>query len=272
MGKIYTALKGFIVITTAGCSIAVFTGLSSSIASYILGSLIGAAALFLAFDTFGMAQALDKLNKENDRLHQSNNDYVKLNLQHETSIKNLRDENSTYVANNKKLEDEIELLISHTKQLQAAVSSLGQNNQMLQKNIINLQEQNENLKQTNTLFAINNQDLQHNIKELNQSSISLQTRIDELSSLKDQQQRQIDSLRLVQAQSKQLIQALMTAGDDFKQFQSTLTDSMNRIETTSDAMALLLEKLQVNQFKAIDANNDGSITKEELELWSKSGK
>lgn len=283
MSKIYTAVKGFVVVTTAGCSIAVFTGLSSSVGAYVLGSLIGVAALFLAFDTFGMATALAKLNKENDRLHQSNNDYMKLNLQHESSIKNLNDANTSYINNNKALSNQIDLLTGQAARFQASIASLNQNNQMLQSNISTLQDQNMQFKSNNLelqkhtveLQTINTElqkqtaDFKINNQTLEQQTKDLQKINQELSTFGDQQKRQIDSLRLVQAQSKQLIQALMTAGDDFKEFQSTLTDSMNRIENTSDAMTLLLDKLTTNQFRTIDTNNDGSITRDELQSWSK---
>jgi chromosome segregation ATPase len=272
MGKIYTSIKGTVVITTAGCSIAIFTGLSSSIASYVLGSFVGVAALFLAFDTFGMAQALNKLNKENDRLHQSNEEYLKLNSQHETSINNLNAQNNTYVANNKALNDKIDLLTGENTRFKDSVTSLNQNINIMQSNLNGLQDQ-------NTAFKANNQELQKRLDELdnnnqalNQQTEDLRKTNQELNALGEQQKRQIDSLRLVQAQSKQLIQALMTAGDDFKQFQSTLSDSMSRIETTSDAMTMLLDKLGSNQFRAIDADNNGIITRDELMAWSTSKK
>jgi gas vesicle protein len=279
MGKIYTSIKGFVVITTAGSSIAIFTGLSSSLASYILGSTVGVAALFLAFDTFGMAQALDKLNKENDRLHQSNTDYVKLNLQHESNIKSMLAANTAYASNNKALSDQVDLLKGQTARFQTSIVNLNENNQMLLKNINTLQDQCDDFQNANNAFVEENKILHERLnkfKSLNDdfaaTNQSLQTKITELSGFSEQQKRQIDSLRLVQVQSKQLIQALMAAGDDFKQFQSTLTDSMNRIENTSDALTLLLDKLQVNQFRAIDTNGDGSITHEELEAWSRAGK
>ena len=270
MGKIYTAIKGFVVMTTAASSVAIFIGVAgtSAIATYVLGGAVGLGALFLAFDTFGMAKALEKLNKENDRLHQSNTDYVRLNLQHESSIKNLRTENSQYADNNKTLANQIDLLKGQAARFQDSITGLVQNNQVLQKNLISLQDQAESYKKSNILFASNNQDLSNQLASMRQTSDVLAARVTELTSLEEQQKRQIDSLRLVQAQSKSLIQALMTAGDDFKQFQSTLTDSMDRIEHTSDAMTLLLDRLHANQFHAIDANQDGSITREELERWS----
>jgi len=279
MGKIYTSIKGFVVITTAGSSIAIFTGLSSSLTSYILGSTVGVAALFLAFDTFGMAQVLDKLNKENDRLHQSNNEYVKLNLQHESNIKSMIAANTVHEANNKALTDQVDLLKGQTARFQTSIINLNENNQMLIKNIGSLQDQCDDFQKANNAFMKENNVLHERINEfksLNEDfaskNQSLQTKITELSGFSEQQKRQIESLRIVQAQSKQLIHALMSAGDDFKQFQSTLTDSMNRIENTSDALTLLLDKLNVNQFRVIDTNGDGSITYEELLAWSRSGK
>ena len=111
------------------------------------------------------------------------------------------------------------------------------------KVIKQLDRQIDRLNQENLTYAQNNaqltysldtmrnrvQELQHLNEEYSHNNERLNQEIDEFESNIKQQNIQIYNLRLIQNQSKQLIAALMTAVDDFKDFNSTLLDSIDMI-------------------------------------------
>jgi hypothetical protein len=232
MSKIYTAVKSVVAIAVAATAIALYFGVCGPVSSYATGTITILAALFLAFDTFGMAQTLSKLRTEVDRLAIENNTFTNNNTTLSKQLfdlrgyaNNLNDQITAFKTTNQTLNHNVDFLAGENSTLKVNVSSLSTNNQILSQNIVGLQ----NMQATAT--------------------------------------RQIESLKLVQAQSKLLIQTLMTTSSDMKDIQSCLLSGLDKIEHTSDALTLILDKLTSNQFSAIDQNHDGSISRDELENW-----
>ena len=162
-------------------------------------------------------------------------------------LNRLHKENDQFVANNSKFRDE-----NITMQT---------NNTNLTLNCVAYQQQIVLLVKVKT-------DFETAIEVERKTSDDLKSSVDRLSGEITQQDRQIESLRIVQNQAKQLIASLMTAGDDFKDFGSTIMASVDRIDNISAAMGVLLEKLTDGKFMEIDANNDGFITHDELKSWA----
>jgi len=142
----------------------------------------------------------------------------------------------------------------------------------LNKNLISenlkFSENNENLSLSLLEMRENNKHLSYLNEDYLNNNIVLNKEITKLYKNNKYQESQIDSLRIIQNQAKQLIASLMTAGDDFSNFNSTLLESIEKIENTSEAMNIVLEKICCHRFDEIDLNGDGLITKEELITWA----
>lgn len=240
MSKIYTSVKGFVCIVTAGAAIAIFTNLDAGIGRYVLGNIVATSAVFCAFDTFGMSAALNKLNKENTRLEKSNDEYCKLNLQ---------------------LQSNIESLTKLQSSLEKENEEFSQTNDKLLITVDQMKDINKNLISNYTKLYEENAALMQNVDNFKQENIKL-------TETTDRQEQQIKDLSLIQSQAKQLISTLMSSSSDLNGLHDKLFTSIDRIDSTSAAMTILLEHLSADKFDQIDVNRDGKITQDELLSWS----
>lgn len=260
--KVYTYIKGFVVVTTGVSAVPIFLGLvGSAPITYVVGGVIVASSLFGAFDVFGMSVELHKFEAENDRLEASNRSL-------QLTVDALHTQSDAFEKSNRKLD-------THAKNLGHQIELYKSQNDLFRTNISDCEK------------LIHDQEVQldllkGSITELQETKVALTEEVGHLTSLNaehaqqiedfksmiTEQSKHIDSLKAVQVQSKQLISALMAVGDDFKGFTSTIMENLDRIENTGDAMATLLDKLGVAQFENIDANDDSTITKEELLAWA----
>jgi len=275
IAKILTIIKGFFAVCGFISGVVVIAIQSAGSNSNIIGGLFITLALISAIDAFGMSLELKKFQKENDRLEASNKHFSQNNDRLDIEVRHFKSQNQSLTAtaeslkvSNKQLKDQLSDFKIHLANLDSEIKTLQETKKSLISNNITYAQQNAEYRDRLLDLGTQNNNLRESVDLLSKTSQQVS---DELQTFKEQnttQARQIDSLRIVQQQSKQLIQALMTAGDDFKDFQSVLVDSIDKIQNTGDAMGVILEKLAGSKFSELDADGDGNISPEELVAWS----
>lgn len=142
---------------------------------------------------------------------------------------------------------------------------------LLAKAIENLRVENENYSRNNEEHERLNAELSGKLASLEENNSAFMKSNNMLESQVKKLQAVVhmseESKTFLENQIKQLMSSLSENGDKFIDFNTILSENIDKSATTAEMMNILLNKLGSVQFSVIDKNGDGAISKDEMMMF-----
>lgn len=257
-------ISGISAITAIG---AIITGVmfGSGIGGTVLiigGSLWAVVSCFSLYDSIIVHNAIAK---DVEKLKHNVNTFSTENEKLHNNIKSLEDVKQCYIDENNKLSMTVKQANEQINKLTVIKSQYDKANQEYKKLLAKEKDHIQHLEDANNDYSKENDKL----KMLNSEGAK------QLLEL----QKQISKLRELYKNSVDLLKNLSQAGDMFNSFSDVITENIGDInntkedlETISNEMKMLIDKLRDSKFSEIDANKDGTVTPNEFDDYIKNTK
>lgn len=303
--RVKVTIAGFSGIAAIGALIAgIAIGGVGGTVLIVGGSLWTVTAAFSIFDSVATHSAIakdvkkleknvDTFSDENTRLHgdidlleQAKDDYVEQNRVLATSLHKSENQIKKLCNLKQKFEDankEYKCLLDVEKKevitLQEQNVIYIKENDRIRESLNSMMSVQRQIQEENKVMGVMLEEHKNQVSSLEKAKDAYVSENDRLQGLNDQSEEQVKTLETqvgklkgLYTSSVELLENLKHAGDEFSNFNSMISVNVEDLDGVASEMKVLVDTLKKRSFSDMDADGDGTVTKEEFDKYVESNK